>query len=243
VRHRDYGAAERLPKKAPMVLAGENQDARVITISATYGAGGSAIAPRVAARLGLPFADRLVPARDPGATASGQERLTQDERDQVAKQSLLARLVHVTGGLGLPVPSGEDLADGVRARVEASVVAIVKSGGGVVLGRAAAIVLADHPAVLHVRLDGPVERRVVHAMVLEQVDTDTARSRMEETDRARAQYVSRLYGRAATDPSLYHLVIDPTVLGVDATVDLIAGAASAFWARSQMHPLATAEGS
>jgi cytidylate kinase len=210
----------------------EQCEARIVTISATYGAGGSAIAPLLAVRLGLPFADRLVPARDAVAAGAGEERLTQDERDQVAKQSLLARLVHVTGGLGLPVPTGDDLGDGVRAKVEASLVAIVQSRGGVVLGRAAAIVLGDQPSVLHVRLDGPIERRVIHAMAMEQVDADTARSRLQETDQARARYVSRLYGRDAADPSLYHLAIDPTVFGVDATVDLIAAAASAFWARS-----------
>ena len=35
-------------------------DARVVTISASYGAGGSLIAPRLATALGLEFADRLL---------------------------------------------------------------------------------------------------------------------------------------------------------------------------------------
>ena len=34
----------------------------VVTISATYGAGGSEIGPAVAAMLGLPFVDRAIPA-------------------------------------------------------------------------------------------------------------------------------------------------------------------------------------
>ena len=37
--------------------------ARVVTVSATYGSGGSLVAPALASHLGLPFADRLIPAR------------------------------------------------------------------------------------------------------------------------------------------------------------------------------------
>ena len=34
----------------------------VVTVSASYGAGGSEVGPAVAAALGLPFVDRAVPA-------------------------------------------------------------------------------------------------------------------------------------------------------------------------------------
>ena len=68
-------------------------------------------------------------------------------------------------------------------------------------------------------------------MALEGIDEDTARDRMAETDRARARYFSRLYGRDAHDPALYHLVVDSTVLPVEACVRLMVDAATAFWRR------------
>jgi cytidylate kinase len=202
---------------------------RVVTLSATYGAGGSVVAPRLATRLGLPFADRLIPARDAAVAVPGRERITEEERRQTSTRRFLARLAHVTGGLGLPVPTAEDMADPIRLRVEESIRALVDSGGAVILGRAAAVVLAGEPRAFHVRLDGPHRRRVARAMGIEATDEETSRSRLEETDRARSRYVERLYGRDPTDPGLYHLMIDATVLSQDDCVELIARAATAFW--------------
>ncbi len=52
---------------------------------------------------------------------------------------------------------------------------------------------------------------------------------MHETDGARSRYVQRLYGRDPADASLYHIVLDATVLAVDDVVELLALAAEAFW--------------
>jgi cytidylate kinase len=202
---------------------------RVVTISATYGAGGSVIGPRLAQRLGLPFADRLIPARDAPTVGEGGEHVTEAERLQTSRSRFLARLAALTGGLGLPVPHPEDLSDPIRQRVEQSIHDLVESGGAVVLGRAAAIVLAGHPRAFHVRLDGPDQRRVTRAMTIEGIDADTARARLLETDRARARYLDRLYEHEPTDPRLYHLVMDSTVLETDDCVEVLAGSAESFW--------------
>ena len=210
---------------------GETGPARVVTVSATYGSSGSLIAPAVAARLGLPFADRLILARSGATAAECGENLTEDERLASRRTSFLDRLAHLTGGLGLPVPSGEDLGDHVKEQVERSIGDIAAGAGGVILGRGAMVVLAGNPAAFHVRLDGPEDRRCARAMALEGVDEATARDRMAETDRARARYFSRLYGRDAHDPALYHLVVDSTVLPVEVCVRLVVEAAEAFWGR------------
>ena len=202
---------------------------RLVTVSASYGAGGSVVAPRLAGRLGLPFADRLIPATDGPAPGPGTERVTEEERRQKSRSTFLSRLAYITGGLGLPVPTPEDLADPVREQVQGSIERLAQTTGAVILGRAAAVVLADHPQAFHVRLDGPLARRTGRAMGIEGVDEPTARSRLEETDRARTQYVERLYGRDPADPRLYHLILDSTVLSVDATVEVVTSAAVAFW--------------
>jgi len=199
---------------------------RIVTVSATYGCGGSVIGPRLAARLGLPFADRLIPAEDVTPSA---EHVSEEERRQTSRRTFLARLATVTGGLGLPVPTAQDLADPVRQRVEESIDQLVSAGGAVILGRAASIVLSDHPRAYHVRLDGPVARRVARAMVIEGIDEATCRARLGDTDRARTRYVERLYNRDPADCGLYHLVLDSTVLPSETCVELIAVAALEFW--------------
>jgi cytidylate kinase len=95
------------------------------------------------------------------------------------------------------------------------------------------IALAGHPSAFHVRLDGPPDRRCRAAMQMEHIDEATARDRLEETDRARARYITRLYDRDASDASLYHLVLDPTVIETDACVEIIATAADSYWRTRQ----------
>jgi cytidylate kinase len=50
---------------------------------------------------------------------------------------------------------------------------------------------------------------------------------MQTADAARNAYVRRLYGVDPADPSLYHLMIDSTVMPTEAVVDLILAAATA----------------
>jgi cytidylate kinase len=84
---------------------------------------------------------------------------------------------------------------------------------------------------LHVRLDGPRERRLAAAALIEGVSVEQAAVLLGETDRARVAYVKRLYRTDPADPKLYHLIIDSTVVPLDTVVEVIAIAARATWAR------------
>jgi len=60
-----------MPEPAP---APPRPDMRLITVSASYGAGGSVVAPALAGRLGLPFLQRVTtsegPSRSPARAMS-----------------------------------------------------------------------------------------------------------------------------------------------------------------------------
>jgi cytidylate kinase len=204
-------------------------DARFVTLSATYGAGGSVIGPLLARRIGLPFADRLIPARD-APVAPSEEGVNEEEREQEPRRSFFARLANLNVGLNFPAPRDpDDLRDHVRDRVEQSIRELTATGGAVLLGRAGQIVLARDPHAFHVRLDGPPERRARRGALWEGIDLQTAHARMVETDEARTRYTRRLYQHDPADPSLYHLVLDATCLTAAMCVDLIATAADAYW--------------
>jgi cytidylate kinase len=98
-------------------------------------------------------------------------------------------------------------------------------GGAVILGRAGAVILRDHPDAIHVRLDGPPERREANAMRLEGLGAEDAARLRKSGDRAREAYVRHFYGCDARDPALYHLVIDSTALSNETVVEIIAAAA------------------
>jgi hypothetical protein len=200
----------------------------LLTLSATYGAGGTIVGPRLAETLALPFANRLSAARDLPPLPS--EHASADELADVPRSRFLDGLALLSADWNIPAPADpQDLPDHVRTRLLAGLEELIASGGAVVLGRAAALALGRRPRVFHVRLDGPVGRRAERGAMWEGIDVDTARKRLEETDTARTRYVRSLYRCDPADPSLYHLVVDSTVLSVDACVEVVASAARAAW--------------
>jgi cytidylate kinase len=201
----------------------------LVTLSALYGAGGSQVGPAVAERLRVPFVDRAIPT----AVA---ERLAVPLRDAIehdeAVGGWLLRALLSFGQAGpvlagaTPVP-GQLLTEDAFRQATEQVLRERAADGGVILGRAAAIVLAGEPDALHVRLVGPVAARIEQGMRVEGVDRATAERHLEESDRARGSYVSHFYRADPADPSHYHLVIDSTAIPLDACAELIAAAARA----------------
>lgn len=204
---------------------------RVVTISAEYGAGGSIVAPEVATKLGLPFVDRAIPegvARDIGCSL--ESALAHDGKAEHGLGRLLAgaaRLPNVTlGGMEAYLPVGDLVSeDEFVVRTERAIREVAATTGGVLLGRAAAVVLGDLDAALHVRLRGDSEQRLARVLRTSGVEEKLARRRLEDSDRARSAYVKHFYRTDPDDPSLYHLVIDTTVISIDTAIELVVTAA------------------
>jgi cytidylate kinase len=207
----------------------------VVTLSASFASGGSIIGPLVADQLGVPFLDRAIPVAVAEALAvPTADALAHDERRSTGLGRALASLAKAASApdtvFGAPttrvqVPMPDQPEHMFREQTEQVINDIAATSGGVILGRAGAIVLRDDPNALHVRLDGPVEGRIARATAFEGVDDATARKRLAQTDRAREAYVKHFYKCDARDPRHYHLVIDSTVLDVDTCVQLIVLAA------------------
>lgn len=208
-----------------------------LTLSAAYGTGGSVIAPLLAAQLGLELLDRVVPAIDGAATESASA----EETAATPANRWLAFLAHVATVVpSAPVPTATDLDPEVSLRRESeAAITGALHRPTLLLGRAAAVVLAGRPGVFHVRLHGPPERRRARACEIEGIDQGTARARQQATDRARDLFVRRLYDRNPAAEGLYHLSIDSTVVPLDTVVELVAAAAPRFWAAAGLRPLGT----
>jgi cytidylate kinase len=194
---------------------------QVVTISASYGAGGSWVGPEVAERLGWRFVDRAIPVQVAERLAVPvQHAEVHDEAAAPRFTRLLARLPN-TSGVVVPEPTTEAFC---RA-TESLLVQAADAGDVVVLGRAGALVLRDRPGALHVRLDGPPEARVIQAMRVEDIDEDEARRRQRNSDRARVDYVKHFYRADPRDPRYYHLLLNSTALPLETCVELIVTAA------------------
>jgi len=195
----------------------------VVTISASYGAGGSWIGPEVAERLGYRFIDRAIPVQVAERLSVPVEHAhAHDEAAAPRYTRLLARLPNTSG---VVVP--EATTDTFCRETERLMIEAADGGDVVVLGRAGAIVLGERPGALHVRLDGPAEARVLQGMRVEEIDEDEARRRQRDSDRARMDYVKHFYNADPRDPRHYHLVLDSTVVALPTCVELIVTAARA----------------
>lgn len=200
---------------------------RVIAVSASYGAGGSVVAPLVAERLGVTYLDRAVAARDSQRMEEEvrEAAVSEEELERGLWQRIISALASTPSELSPVTETAEHPDRAVRQEAEARLRSFAARGaGGVVLGWAAAAVL---PEAYRVRLDGPAERRLLQGMAIEDLDEDTARRRLEKTDGVRQLYWRRLYQRDWRDPGLYHLSIDTTVLELETVADLIVRAATA----------------
>jgi hypothetical protein len=197
----------------------------LVTLSSAYAAGGSQLGPRLAERLGVPFLDRAITSEVAERLAVGLEE-AEAHQDQVG--GLLSRMVLRLAPMGQAFGAGAATPveeEAYREATEQTVRAHASAGDAVILGRSGAIILRDHPEALHVRLDGPKVRRIEQAVRLLGIDRETAEREQAHTDRAREAYARHYYHADVRDPDLYHLVIDTTVLGLDATLELIALAA------------------
>jgi len=201
----------------------------VVTFSAAYGAAGAEVAPAVAQRLGLPFHDRAIPAQVAGRLGVPVEEA--EANDETVVRGLwrlvasLGTMPDPVGGV-VPVTALPD-ARAYREQTERVLTEIASGAGGVVLGRAGAIVLGDRPDVLHVRLDGPEDRRLAAAVQRSGRPLAEVRREMQANDRTREAYVRHFY---RCDPSAarhYHLVVDGTALPVETVVDMVVTAAGA----------------
>jgi hypothetical protein len=201
----------------------------VVTFSAAYGAAGAEVAPAVAERLGLPFHDRAIAAQVAGRL--GVPVAEAEANDETVVRGLwrlvasLGTMPDPVGGV-LPTSSLPD-ARAYRQQTERVLEEIAAGAGGVVLGRAGAMVLRDRPDVLHVRLDGPRDRRLAAAVERSGRPLEELRREMAANDRTREAYVRHFYRCDPAEARHYHLVVDSTALPVETIVDLVVTAARA----------------
>jgi cytidylate kinase len=202
----------------------------VVTVSASYGSRGDKVGRAVAERLQLPFIDRAIPtsaaARQLGLPEDVGESLDQhapSRWERIATRFVNAASPAGTDVLATDVPLTLS-PEGFRSASEAQLQQVADTTGAVVLGRAGMVVLGGRPDVLCVRLDGPVEARIAQVVALG-VDEDSARQGQRDVDRTREAYARVFFNARQDDPRLYHVILDSTVLSVEACVEIIVRAA------------------
>lgn len=199
----------------------------LVAISAAYGAAGRRIGSRLASELGVPFVDRAIPS----ASAAGLEVPLDEGASE--HRGWLERVLRGFVGAAVAVPgpvpaeSGPAAADEFRRASEELLREQAAHGEGVILGRAAVVVLREDARVLRVRLDGPAERRIEQAIHALGATPEEAAEAVRKLDLTHDAYLRHFYGADIHDPSLYHVMLDSTALPIEVCVEMLAAAAHA----------------
>jgi MFS family permease len=176
---------------------------------------------------GVPFIDRAIPLRE-----AAKFDVPFDEGAEGPARGWLERVLRGFVGASIAVPGpvpteSVDASEEFRRASEELLRSQASRGEGVIVGRAAVVVLREDPRVLRVRLDGPAERRIEQAVRVFGASPDDAAEAVRKLDRTHDAYLRHFYGADIHDPALYHVMLDSTVLGIEACVDILAAAARA----------------
>jgi cytidylate kinase len=190
----------------------------VVTLFESYGAGASSIGPRVAQALGVPFHGQAFSSEE----IEGAEARRENE-------GLLSRVFSVMGGQYAALEGGsvaaaqqdkhELVLENTRKVVEQA------RQGGVIMGRNGALILANWPGALHVKLDGPLDRRIERAAKESGIDLDRAARRQKREDQVRADMSLEFYGWDPRGTDRYDLVVNTGTMDLDTCADIIVQAA------------------
>lgn len=207
----------------------------IVTIARTFGAGGSPIGRILAQRMGAEFVDRkIVAAVAERSGISEAEARGYDEQVRSVWQRVAAALTAGRTELAIPLPPTDELDPGmgVEERLARLTRAVIEEeaamGNAVIVGRGGAFVLRDHPDVLHVQIQAPIETRVRNLIAQAEElpdgtrpDPASLRQLCGNIDAQRADYIRRLFGVNWLDPVHYDLVIDTQTFSFESAADLI----------------------
>jgi cytidylate kinase len=214
----DQGAAAATPPSG-----NANATVPVVTLFESYGSRAEEIGPRVADALGVPF----------HAGAFTSQQIDQAMTDQAAA-GMLSRVFGAMGGryasyAGIEGPSVAAAQQDNHDLVMENTREVIRSArqGGIIMGRNGALILADWPGALHVKLDGPLQQRLQRVADRSGVDLAEAARRQAREDQVRADISIELYGWDPREFDHYDLLVNTGLMELDTCVQIIVTAARA----------------
>lgn len=196
---------------------------RAITISRQYGSGGGEIAHRLAERLHWRLVDHEIIAQVAHElNISEHEAAEYDERGESTVALILSSMRSIYPAMFTSTP-GPLTGDSQRYREALTQVveAAMNAGGVVIVGRGSQVLLKDRHDALHTRIVAPLEKRIQYVMKREGLDQNIARTRIQMKEHDRQHYLQSEYRHHPDEPSLYDIIINTGVLGLDSAVDLV----------------------
>lgn len=185
---------------------------RIVTVEREYGAGGAAIAEKLAARLGWKLWDQSLTAeiaRIANADQASIQRL--EERVDPLFYRLMKVFMRGSFERSLPVGNLEYLdCDNLVSLMSRVIAGAAAAGNCVIVGRGATYVLRDHPEAFHVFIYATWEEKMRRLREMGKSDAE-ARELLNSIDAERATFVKKYYSKDWPTRAFYHLMLNSKV--------------------------------
>lgn len=194
----------------------------IINLGRELGSGGRDIGKRVAQELDIKFYDKSLIKL--AAKQSGISDEIFESVDEISSRSKFSTLVSY---LKNPFAGGDTPANNVLSAealftIQSDVIRdIASQGSALFVGRCADYILRDYPQSVNLFITANHADRVARIAQLHQVSDEEADRMIERCDESRANYYNFFGTGEWGKASSYHLCVNSSLLGLDATADYI----------------------
>ncbi len=194
----------------------------VLTIGRTFGSGGRLIGKKVAEQCGMAYYDKEL--LELAAKESGMSVDVLENIDESASNSLLYTLS--TGGAHLlgahfAQTAEPPLHDKLYIAQANIIKEIAEKESCVIVGRCADYLLRNMEGCIKVFVYAPTEARIKRAVEVYEIPENKAADQIRKNDKKRSNYYNFYSGKKWGNLDNYHLSVDSSLLGIDATADMI----------------------
>ena len=200
----------------------------VVCISRTLGAGGEDVARAVASELGFRYVDDEILQRAAEASGVSPETVAAAEQRQPLISRILTALstvpVMADAGVAVMPPVYPDT-PAYSKLIEEVIHQVAHEGDVVIVAHGASIPLAGMAGVLRVLVTASPAVRATRVASADGKDERGARKAIDDSDRARQQYLQRFYEIAQELPTHFDLTINTDSLSPAEAASLVVAAA------------------
>nr|VFJ46113.1 MAG: Cytidylate kinase [Candidatus Kentron sp. FW]VFJ51443.1 MAG: Cytidylate kinase [Candidatus Kentron sp. FW] len=201
------------------------KDRDVIALSSGTGAGGKKVGEILAKRLNTRLYDEEIM----------EEMARETHLNRSFLELLDERVDGLKGAWFHSILTGENFCKENYCRNLINVILGLACQGGVILGRGSSFVLAHHP-VFRVHIVGSSAACADRVATQENITRSLAEKRIKESDKARAEYIKKLFKKNDNDPRHFDLVVNSDHLSPEHIAALILQARNHAQFETESHP-------
>ncbi len=192
----------------------------IIAISRAYGAHGTVVGSRLAAKLGIPMFDRKIidlagekSGLSPDYIGKLEENVTGSFLFNLAASSYNMHGFHRSCDVPMSYTAFSAQANVIQE--------IAKKGSAVIIGRCSDYLLRDDPDCVRVFLYAEAQDRLEQCKAEYKLDDRAAEQQLKKLDRSRSNYYKNFTGENWGEAKSHDLSINVTKIGPEGAVDLI----------------------